>query len=666
MATFSTNAVTPSDQGFNSETPGYLSNAGHTLSGATYRLVTPTSGDGAVLALFSESGAISITPNGADNAVMFNYDGATVIAGALDARITSADGSEFRIVSMEVDTGAGLGTSSNLTVTGYRDGASVASDTINTGASDSSGSVTYTKNGVGGGFGGTITFNSDWNYIDEIRFTGTNIIVAVDDLDFEAGIAPDSTPPTITSVNSSTANGTYKVGDVISIQVNFSENVTVASGTPQLTLETGATDRTINYVSGSGTSTLNFNYTVQAGDITADLDYVATTSLTLNGATIRDAAANNATLTLASPGAANSLGANKALVIDGVVPTVTSGNSSTANGTYKVGDTISIQVNFSETVTVNTGGGTPQLTLETGTTDRIASYTSGSGSSQLTFSYTVQAGDTSADLDYVATNSLALNGGTISDAAANNANLTLASPGAANSLGANKAIVVDGVVPTVSSVNSGTANGIYKAGDSIGILINFSEAVSVTGTPQLTLETGNTDRTIDYASGTGSSALTFTYTVQAGDVSADLDYVGTNALALNGGSIADAAGNNATLTLATPGAANSLGANKALVVDAVAPSVNGIATTGSPAANAASIDFAVAFDESVSNISTDDFTLVTTGTASGTIASVSAASGSSVNVTINTITGTGTLKLNLNGSTNIADAAGNGVAAYSS
>ena len=44
-------------------------------------------------------------------------------------------------------------------------------------------------------------------------------------------------------------------------------------------------------------------------------------------------------------------------------------------------------------------------------------------------------GETSSDLDYKATSSLALNGGTIKDAALNNATLTLASPGATNSLG---------------------------------------------------------------------------------------------------------------------------------------------------------------------------------------------------------------------------------------
>jgi len=117
----------------------------------------------------------------------------------------------------------------------------------------------------------------------------------------------------------------------------------------------------VNYASGSGTSTLTFTYTVQAGDTSTDLDYQSTTALALNGGTIKDAAGNNGTLTLASPGATNSLGNNKALVIDGVAPTVTSVNSSTTNATYKVGDTVSVQVNFSEAVTVT---GTPQLTLE--------------------------------------------------------------------------------------------------------------------------------------------------------------------------------------------------------------------------------------------------------------------------------------------------------------
>ncbi|MDB9827774.1 hypothetical protein OAC18_02050, partial [Flavobacteriaceae bacterium] len=46
---------------------------------------------------------------------------------------------------------------------------------------------------------------------------------------------------------------------------------------------------------------------------------------------------------------------------------------------------------------------------------------------------------------------------------------------------------------TVSSVNSTKADGSYKSGDQIPITVAFNEAVTVTGTPTLTLETGSSD-----------------------------------------------------------------------------------------------------------------------------------------------------------------------------
>jgi len=88
---------------------------------------------------------------------------------------------------------------------------------------------------------------------------------------------------TVTSVSSTAANGTYKVGDVIPITVTFSANVTV-TGTPQIILETGSTDVVVDYTSGSGTSTLTFNYTVAAGHNSSDLDFLGTGSLGLKAA----------------------------------------------------------------------------------------------------------------------------------------------------------------------------------------------------------------------------------------------------------------------------------------------------------------------------------------------------------------------------------------------
>jgi hypothetical protein len=128
------------------------------------------------------------------------------------------------------------------------------------------------------------------------------------------------------------------------------------------------------------------------------------------------------------------------------------------------------------------------------------------------------------------------------------------------------------VAPTITNVTSSTANGSYKAGDIISIQVAFNEAVTVTGSPQLTLETGSTDQVLSYASGTGTNTLTFTYTIQAGDTSSDLTYIATNPLALNGGSIKNSSSLDATLTLPAPTASGSLGANKAIVVDTTAPS----------------------------------------------------------------------------------------------
>jgi hypothetical protein len=124
---------------------------------------------------------------------------------------------------------------------------------------------------------------------------------------------------------------------------------------------------------------------------------------------------------------------------------------------------------------------------------------------------------------------------------------------------------------TVTGVTSSTANGSYRAGNTISIQVSFSGAVTVVGTPQLTIDTGSTDRSVSYSSGSGTNALTFSYTVQAGDTSSDLDYVATSALVLNSGTIKDAAGNDVVLTLASPAAANSLAANKAIVIDTTAP-----------------------------------------------------------------------------------------------
>ncbi len=89
-----------------------------------------------------------------------------------------------------------------------------------------------------------------------------------------------------------------------------------------------------------------------------------------------------------------------------VAPTVTGVSSTISNGSYKAGTVIPITVTFSQNVTVNTVGGTPSLSLNDGGT---ATNANGSGTSTLTFNYTVASGQNSADLDYASTSALALN-----------------------------------------------------------------------------------------------------------------------------------------------------------------------------------------------------------------------------------------------------------------
>jgi hypothetical protein len=148
-------------------------------------------------------------------------------------------------------------------------------------------------------------------------------------------------------------------------------------------------------------------------------------------------------------------------------------------------------------------------------------------------------------------------------------------------------------------VTSTTTNGTYGATTVIPVVVTFSKVVNVTGTPQLALNSGGT---ASYSSGTGTATLTFTYTVAAGQNSADLDYTSTGALTLNGGTIKDAAANNATLTLPAPGAAGSLGANKAIVINTAASSMTANAGT-TPQSATINTAFANALAVTVKDIS---------------------------------------------------------------
>ena len=155
----------------------------------------------------------------------------------------------------------------------------------------------------------------------------------------------------------------------------------------------------------------------------------------------------------------------------GAIASIVKASATNENGFYKIGDQISVTLEFTRDVVV---AGIPQLMLETGTIDSIVNYSAGSQSITLTFNYVVKEGDSSPDLEYVSTTALSLNGGSIKDLVDRDAEIVLPEPGAANSLSANKDIVVDGIIPTNGTVNDGIGEDIQFSGDETKLLFNWT------------------------------------------------------------------------------------------------------------------------------------------------------------------------------------------------
>ena len=467
----------------------------------------------------------------------------------------------------------------------------------------------------------------------------------------------DTTAPMITSVSSTTTDGSYKEGDAIEVTVNFSESVTLIGSDLVVTLETGSTDRTVTLPSISGATSATGTYTVQSGDTSGDL---MVSGIALAVGALSDAAGNDMT----SFSVGTNLAVSSDLIVDTMAPTiqllgnavetilvtdtyVDAGTSVsdllggtvtvTTNGSVTVGspgsyviyysamDTagniatpimrtvivkettapedlpftavnfgedanrsakwrhdqygIEVEIHYrvEETITSNNqavrklvvilGGSAPVNLVDDpdwqvfdtaiversyrvgtdGSPMNVAPYEQFSVSAYVGRSWVVDIGQPVNGIGLL----------TLKDSITSTSNWVFMSD-----------TVIDTTASTVVNVTSSAAHGIYKEGDTIAVMVDFSESVTVTGIPQLTLETGDTDQTADYASGSGSGTLIFNYTVQSGDTSGDLDYDGTTALALNSGTISDAVGNAATLTLATAGTSGSLGANKDLVIDA--------------------------------------------------------------------------------------------------
>jgi hypothetical protein len=195
-----------------------------------------------------------------------------------------------------------------------------------------------------------------------------------------------------------------------------------------------------------------------------------------------------------------------AQTIDATAPTVSTFSVTSTSGSdnfYGLGDTVSLTITWSETVTVS---GTPRVPIQ-GLTAKYLSYGSGSGTKTLIFNYVVANGDLDSDGFSISANTLELNLGTIKDLASNDATLTH------SAISATIGLRVDGVPPTLSNVSVPTSGATINMG--------FSETISSTiaSYSQFTLMVGLVQNGVSSAATADSRlSMNLTFDVIAGSV----------------------------------------------------------------------------------------------------------------------------------------------------
>ncbi len=221
--------------------------------------------------------------------------------------------------------------------------------------------------------------------------------------------------------------------------------------------------------------------------------------------------------------------------VDEIAPSVSSVALTSAvgaqNDTLNAGDTVTVTVTMNELTDVDTAGGTPRIALNVGGETQFADYVSGSGTDGLNFNYTVQAGDTDNNGIRIRSNSLELNGGQLTDAAGNAANLSH------DSVPNNPAYKVDTAEPTLrSSSPADDETDVPVGGD---IVLTFSEAMLI-GSGSIRISDGIDTRVIDVTNGSRVRIDNNQVTIDPGsDLNADTTY----GVQIDDGAFTDQAGN---------------------------------------------------------------------------------------------------------------------------
>jgi hypothetical protein len=161
------------------------------------------------------------------------------------------------------------------------------------------------------------------------------------------------------------------------------------------------------------------------------------------------------------------------VVIDTTLPFVTAFDSSTPDGSYNAGDSISVTAQLNEAVQA---GSNFVVTLNTGDTVTLTAAANGT---TLTGTYFIGAGDNVSDLSITS-----YTAGAVTDLAGNS--MTGITLPAGQNLGDNSNIVVDTTAPgapTITSITENAANGInaVEAADGTQVAVDLTGTYAVAG-----------------------------------------------------------------------------------------------------------------------------------------------------------------------------------------
>ena len=213
-----------------------------------------------------------------------------------------------------------------------------------------------------------------------------------------------------------------------------------------------------------------------------------------------------------------------------VVSTVAITSNPGPDATYAPGEAIEVTVTFSETVTVDTTNGTPDLALTLGAQTKLAAYGRGSNSETLVFAYPVVSDDLATGGVSIATGSIDRNGGTIRDGVNNDAVLDH------EALAPQAGHKVDGVKPELAATGGAVADGA-------ALTLSYNELLDGGSTPEMddfTVAGGDRARTVTrIVVRSASVELTLDVGVEHGEAGIQVSYTpGMNP-------IRDAVGNEA-------------------------------------------------------------------------------------------------------------------------